>query len=554
MPSDAPPAAAAAVPPLFPSLAEVAARTEALPDVADDDARLDEDRAALVEQAEGEEREMQEIESMCMRCHENGYTRLLLTTIPYFKEIIVSSFRCDNCGHRDTEIQSAGEIQPKGCNYTVHLLSRADLDRQLVKSNWATVSIPEFSLTIPPGRGQLTTIEGIIRDTIRDLSIDQPVRRVMDPDTAGKIDSMLKQLRDVLGIEEGEEDDDGLANEDGDAKPRRTTEEKEAAHAEMPFKPFIVTLDDLSGNSFIQFRESASDPSWHMRAYTRALEQNVLLGLVARPDDMPDDNKGERAYVAADHKAASAAEAMARAAAAAHRGEGDGAEYAVAAPDEVFTFPSVCGSCGHELETRMQQVNIPYFQDIIIMSSNCFACGYRDNEVKSGGAVPAMGKRITLKVEDEDDLSRDLLKSDTCGLEIPEIDLVLQPGTLGGRFTTLEGILDEIYTELSTKVFRTGDAFTAGLGQGAAGVAGAAADREFEHFLRALKECMAAARPFTLILDDPVANSYLQNLYAPDADPNMTTEEYERTQEQNDELGLSDMVVEGYNPDAEGTA
>jgi C4-type Zn-finger protein len=40
-----------------------------------------------------------------------GVTRMLLTSIPYFKEIIVSSFRCEHCGHRDTEIQSAGEIQ-----------------------------------------------------------------------------------------------------------------------------------------------------------------------------------------------------------------------------------------------------------------------------------------------------------------------------------------------------------------------------------------------------------------------------------------------------------
>lgn len=49
-------------------------------------------------------------------------------------------------------------------------------------------------------------------------------------------------------------------------------------------------------------------------------------------------------------------------------------------------------------------------QNIIIMSTNCYACGYRDNEVKSGGAIPEKGKCITLKVEDEEDLSRDLLK------------------------------------------------------------------------------------------------------------------------------------------------
>lgn len=59
----------------------------------------------------------------------------------------------------------------------------------------------------------------------------------------------------------------------------------------------------------------------------------------------------------------------------------------------------------------------------------------------------------------------------------------------------------------------------------------------------------AAERPFTLILDDPLANSYLQNLYAPDPDPNMTMEEYERTWDQNEDLGLNDMQVEGYEGD-----
>lgn len=44
------------------------------------------------------------------------------------------------------------------------------------------------------------------------------------------------------------------------------------------------------------------------------------------------------------------------------------------------------------------------------MSTNCDRCGYRDNEVKSGSAISPQGKRITLKVEDRDDLSRDILK------------------------------------------------------------------------------------------------------------------------------------------------
>lgn len=42
----------------------------------------------------------------------------------------------------------------------------------------------------------------------------------------------------------------------------------------------------------------------------------------------------------------------------------------------------------------------------------------------------------------------------------------------------------------------------------------------------------------------------MQNLYAPDPDPNMTIETYERTWEQNEELGLNDIQVEGYEGEA----
>lgn len=60
-----------------------------------------------------------------------------------------------------------------------------------------------------------------------------------------------------------------------------------------------------------------------------------------------------------------------------------------------------------------------------------------------------------------------------------------------------------------------------------------------------------AERPFTLILDDPLANSYVQNLYAPDPDPNMEVEMYDRSFDQNEELGLNDIKVEGYDNDVE---
>jgi zinc finger protein len=39
---------------------------------------------------------------------------------------------------------------------------------------------------------------------------------------------------------------------------------------------------------------------------------------------------------------------------------------------------------------------------------------------------------------------------------------------------------------------------------------------------------------------------YLQNVYAPDDDPNMEVLNYDRTVEQNEDLGLNDMKTENY--------
>ena len=52
-----------------------------------------------------------------------GTTRLLLTRIPFFKEIILMSFECPHCGFTNNEIQSAGRIQEKGCTMKLSVCS-----------------------------------------------------------------------------------------------------------------------------------------------------------------------------------------------------------------------------------------------------------------------------------------------------------------------------------------------------------------------------------------------------------------------------------------------
>lgn len=60
---------------------------------------------------------------------------------------------------------------------------------------------------------------------------------------------------------------------------------------------------------------------------------------------------------------------------------------------------------------------------------------------------------------------------------------------------------------------------------------------------------------FTIILDDPAGNCFIYNKNAPDADPQITIDEYDRTEEQNDELGITHMNVDQqYSDDEEKEA
>ena len=51
---------------------------------------------------------------------------------------------------------------------------------------------------------------------------------------------------------------------------------------------------------------------------------------------------------------------------------------------------------------------------------------------------------------------------------------------------------------------------------------------------------------FTLVIKDLVDNSFMSNPYFPEKDPNAFAEEFERTNEDNDELGIDTMKTDNY--------
>jgi zinc finger protein len=142
--------------------------------------------------------------------------------------------------------------------------------------------------------------------------------------------------------------------------------------------PFPVLLDDPSGNSWIDRDPEDSAEKWKQTDYVRTPAQNTALGLSnpdAHGDEEPPDQDRE-----------------------------------VNGDEDVHTFVGPCPSCTRPCGTHMMPIDIPHFKQVILMSTACDFCGYKSNDVKTGGEVPAKGRKITLRVEDAEDLSRDILK------------------------------------------------------------------------------------------------------------------------------------------------
>ena len=94
---------------------------------------------------------------------------------------MVVAFACDECGYRNSEIQFGGRIADQGVRLKLTVDSEKDLNREIIKSEHATISIPEIELEIPSNKkGEVTTIEGLLDRCVDDISKEQPTRKLID--------------------------------------------------------------------------------------------------------------------------------------------------------------------------------------------------------------------------------------------------------------------------------------------------------------------------------------------------------------------------------------
>ena len=396
------------------------------------------------------------------------------------------SFYCEHCKFKNNEVQPAGEIQEQGSKYAFRLNSLEDMERQLVKSDTAVLRVEDVDIEVPAGRGRLTNVEGILSEVLKDLESDQKLRKKENPKLYKQIDGIVQLLIKML--------------------------------IGSKF-PFTISLDDPAGNSWIEPlpADSETKGKYTHSQYPRTPEQNEALGL----GETTEEQSGRSAEMVPQLQPE----------------EGGGMEDVDILEGQTYDLAVYCPGCTKPARMLVQMVNIPHFKQVIVSTTLCDLCGYKTNDVKTGGEVPKHGKRIWLFVKDAKDLRRDILKSETCLLKIPECRVEVTPGTMGGKFTTVEGLVTQIRDDLKGSIFDTGedDVSTDSMPSDT--------KKEWGTFFAQLDKAVKGEIQFTILMEDPLGNSYCQPLDLDDSgkDPKIKTLDYERTEEEEEELGLADM-------------
>jgi len=544
-------------------------------------------------------------EGHCPSCQRgNAVTTMLPTKVPFFNELIVTNLTCEDCHFRSSETNFGGEIQERGERWTLQVTSPQDLNRQIIKSDsarlqllipleeeealpsspQAAAALAALDLEIPPQtqRGTLSTLEGMIRKATDNLQKLQPERlKLGDLDNFYRCENAIDRLLRIIMATRSEE-----YITDGD-------NEEPAPF----FVPFTVILDDPAGNSFIENPLAPqSDPNLRSISYDRTHHQNMALGLQPSPEAVQDGNIDD---LSLQHKNIVNREPVATVGRHTIKIEIHGNSSSNnknnlllggrLEKEDIFQFLSTpCPNCRSvDAETNMCTLGnniIPHFQQVILMCLNCNACGYRNREIKCGGDIPRCGTRITLKVAGPEDLEREVLKSDTAGVILPELEMELLEGDGldGGFYTTAEGLLKRMRERLElANPFGMGDSAVQQHWDNDGGPFSEPSPKHarYHALLDNLRD-MAEGRcfPFNVVLSDPLSRSFVGpapqdavalslmqahqqqdggNLHLchdddnnnNSNDPGLKIELYERTYDQNEALGLNDIKTEGYQRD-----
>jgi zinc finger protein len=175
----------------------------------------------------------------CPVCNEikTAESQIKTEKIPYFGEVMETSILCKVCGYKHVDIIALDHKDP--IRYEIEI-SKDKLSNRVVRSQSATVSIPELGIKVEPGsksEGYISNIEGVLnrfKDGVKQALIlfQDDEAQTNAKNTLKKLDKLLKgDLKADLIIE----DPFGQSNISGLEVKKRPLTKKELSKLKSNF-------------------------------------------------------------------------------------------------------------------------------------------------------------------------------------------------------------------------------------------------------------------------------------------------------------------------------
>ena len=151
-----------------------------------------------------------------------------------------------------------------------------------------------------------------------------------------------------------------------------------------------------------------------------------------------------------------------------------------------------CALCGEKkLTLRDEEIEIPYFGRVFILTMHCDGCGYTKSDVEP--AEPKEPARYTLEVSKEEDMNIKMVKSGDCTVKIPHV-ISIEPGpTSEGYVTNVEGLLERVKQAIQLSIDLEDEDPTAA--------------KKAKNLIKKLNNVILGREPLKIILEDPTGHS-----------------------------------------------
>ncbi|ETW16619.1 hypothetical protein PFAG_04933 [Plasmodium falciparum Santa Lucia] len=601
-----------------------------------------------------------EVRSMCINCEKEGLNKIVKINIPYFKNVLIHSFECEFCNYKNNVIQDLNQIKDKGVKISMKINNKELLDRQLIKSEYGVLKIPEIDFEIPKEtqKGSINTIEGFLHTALNNLTIylkeiknmyneantitANEANEINEANEANETNEANEANKSNLTNEANKSNVTNLTNEANKSNVTNLTnltnksndfklnsgenpeqkdnivssidEEKNNNNDEnhnennlgantngtcqqitienyikmientvqnlskfviLKEFPFTIQIIDPSGLSSLEhYEDDLKYKIVHIEYYNRTKEELNELGFYEEyfeenektndiNSNMIGTNTNEQQNIKKENfdfikKYIHMNDNNNNNIHGSNNNTNTTMKYKTLSNEEeaklIESFASNCPCCNHMGMNNFCEINIPGFKKCLILSFVCPNCNFKTSEIKSSGEINPKGKKITLTVNNKNDLNRFVIKSETASINIPVVELTSDYGTLGGTLTTVEGLIMKIIESLEEKFkFLLGDSNINTHqyeNENTPNAVNNNVDTTSYKIRELIKKLYKLCKteefcPYDLIIDDIASNSYISSDVVGE-DQNLNEEEYERTYEQNDMLGITSMQTENY--------